>query len=109
EAAGIKWPLPDGFDDSQLEAALFHQPITTVRPRKTPPDYTAIHEQLKKPHVTLQLLWKEYREVNPDAYRYSRFCELYQRWRREQDVVFRQQHRPGERMFVDWAVQGEVL
>jgi transposase len=95
--------LPDGFDDSRLEAALFHQPTTTVPLRKAPPDYAAIHEQLQKPHVTLQLLWEEYREANPDGYRYSRFCELYQRWRRKQDVVLRQQHKPGERMFVDWA------
>ena len=57
---------------------------------------------MQKPHVTLQLLWEEeYQEANPDGYRYSRFCELYQRWRRKQDVVLRQQHRPGERMFVD--------
>lgn len=103
EAAGIKWPLPDGFDDSRLEAALFRQATATVPPRKAPPDYAALHEHLQKPHVTLQLLWEEYREANPDGYRYSRFCELYQRWRRKQDVVLRQQHKPGERMFVDWA------
>jgi transposase len=103
EAAGIKWPLPESFDDRLLEAALFRQPTVPVPARKTPPDYGVIHQQLQKPHVTLQLLWEEYQEVNPDGYRYSRFCELYQRWRRKQDVVLRQQHKPGERMFVDWA------
>jgi len=40
--------------------------------------------------VTLQLLWEEYRQGNPDGYRYSRFCELYQRWRSKLDVVLRQ-------------------
>jgi transposase len=103
EAAGIKWPLPEGFDDNRLEASLFRQPIASVPLRKEPPDYAAIHQQLQKPHVTLQLLWEEYQETNPEGYRYSRFCELYQRWRRKQDVVLRQQHKPGERMFVDWA------
>jgi transposase len=53
--------------------------------------------------VTLQLLWEEYREANPDGYRYSRFCELYQRWRKKLDVVMRQEHRPGEKAFIDWA------
>src|SRR3989441_1203836 len=33
----------------------------------------------------------------------SRFCELYHRWSRNQDVVLRQEHRAGEKMFVDWA------
>jgi transposase len=103
EEAGIKWPLPEGFDDNRLEAALFRQPAAPVPSRKAPPDYAAVHQQLQKPHVTLQLLWEEYQETNPDGYRYSRFCELYQRWRRKQDVVLRQQHKPGERMFVDWA------
>ena len=54
-------------------------------------------------HLTLQLLWEEYRQANPDAYRYSRFCELYQRWRSKLDVVLRHEHKAGEKMFVDWA------
>lgn len=29
------------------------------------------------PFVTLQLLWQEYKESCPEAYQYSRFCELY--------------------------------
>src|SRR5438477_4773519 len=33
----------------------------------------------------------------------SRFCELYQRWRSKLDVVLRQEHKAGEKMFVDWA------
>ena len=42
EAANIKWPLPEGFDDNRLEAALFRQPTATLLPRKEPPDYAAI-------------------------------------------------------------------
>jgi transposase len=33
----------------------------------------------------------------------SRFCHYYQRWKRERDLVLRQEHRPGEKLFVDWA------
>ena len=40
---------------------------------------------------------------NPDGYRYSRFCELYQHWRRKREVVLRQEHRAGEKLFVDYA------
>jgi hypothetical protein len=54
-------------------------------------------------HLTLQLAWEEYRQVHPEGYGYSRFCGLYQRWRRKQDVVLRQVHQPGEKGFVDWA------
>jgi transposase len=51
--------------------------------------------------LTQQSLWEEHRRINPDGYRYSRFCELYQRWRRKQDVVLRQEHKAGEKLFVD--------
>jgi transposase len=68
------------------------------------PDFSSLHQQLQQhPHLTLQLAWQEYREAHSDGYGYSRFCELYGRWRRKQDVVLRQNHTPGEKGFVDWA------
>jgi transposase len=51
----------------------------------------------------LQLLWEEYRTQEPEGYAYSRFCELYGAWKDTQDVVLRQEHRAGEKLFVDWA------
>lgn len=66
------------------------------------PDWKTIHEQLQQ-HLTLQLLWEEYRQANPEGYRYSWFCERYQHWRRHLDVVLRHEHKAGEKMFVDWA------
>src|SRR6266699_6110822 len=103
-AANLSWPLPDDWDDAHLEAALFPSPGTSPQPPtgKAAPDFAAIHEQLQRHrHVTLQLVWEEYRDINPDGYRYSRFCELYQRWRRKLDVVLRQEHKAGERAYVD--------
>ena len=70
ETAGLKWPLPEGWDDNRLEAALFQQQAVPATVRKTQPDFAAVHQQLQKPHVTLQLLWEEYREANPEGYRY---------------------------------------
>jgi transposase len=79
EAAGIKWPLPEGWDEARLESAVFPPNETMVaekNPAHTAPDFAAIHEQLRSnKHVTLQLLWEEYRQANPDGYRYSQFCE----------------------------------
>ena len=53
--------------------------------------------------MTLQLLWLEYREANPDGYGYSQFANLYVAWRKKVDVVMRQSHWAGEKMFVDFA------
>jgi transposase len=107
EAAGLSWPLPEGWDEARIEALVFPRREPSVAeqdPARTPPDFAAIHEQLRSSkYVTLQLLWEEYRQANPEGYRYSRFCELYQRWRSKLDVVLRQEHKAGEKVFVDWA------
>jgi len=104
-AAGLSWPLPEDHDDRRLNELLF--PSRSTRPDQSPRaevDFAEIHRQLKgHQHVTLQLLWEEYRETQPDGYGYSRFCELYQKWHRDRSVVMRQEHRPGEKTFVDWA------
>lgn len=80
--------------------------------RKTPearnhpaaPDYAALRrEPQTNKFVTLQLLWEEYRAQHPDGYRYSRFCDLCRRWLKRQEVVLRQEHRAGEKLFVDYA------
>jgi transposase len=104
-AAGLSWPLPEDCDDGRLNELLFPAEPTGERPpARAPLDFTEIHHQLQShKHVTLQLLWEEYRQSQPEGYRYSRFCELYRRWRRKQDVVLRQEHRAGEKTFVDWA------
>lgn len=108
EAAGLSWPLPEDWDEARLNAAVFPRRASSAaaeqNPSRTPPDFAAIDEQLRSSkYVTLQLLWEEYRHAQPEGYRYSRFCELYQRWRSKLDVVLRQEHKGGEKMFVDWA------
>ena len=101
----MTWPLPDDWDDCRLDELLFpSRPHRKQSPPRPAVDFDELHRQLvTHKHVTLQLLWEEYRENHPDGYGYSRFCELYQRWSRNQDVVLRQEHRAGEKMFVDWA------
>jgi transposase len=66
------------------------------------PDWKKIHVEHRRPHVTLTLLWIEYREAHPEGYAYSQFCELYRRWRRGVDLVMRQEHKAGEKLFVDF-------
>jgi transposase len=105
-AAGISWPLREDWSEEELESKLFgHQPIQSIPARQRPqPDWKTIHEQLQQHrHLTLQLVWEEYRQAHPEGYRYSWFCERYQHWRRHLDVVLRQEHKVGEKMFVDWA------
>lgn len=103
--AGLSWPLPTDLDESRLEQKLF--PLSPVLPAqdRVIPDWNQIHQELKFPKTTLFLLWQEYRASNPEGYQYSWFCEHYRSWQGKLDLVMRQNHRAGEKLFVDYAGQ----
>lgn len=98
----LEWEAIDAMDDAQIEGML-----KTKRFRietKHMPDWSAIHREMKYPHVTLQLLWEEYRMANPgNAYAYSQFTHYYREYVGKLDISMRQDHRAGECVFVDFA------
>jgi transposase len=105
-AAKLRWPLPATLTDRVLEAMLYagHGSQQGAR-RKAEPDWAYVHHELRRPGVTLMLLWEEYRQREPDGYQYSRWCELYRAWEGRLSPTMRQSHPAGERMFVDYAGQ----
>ena len=104
QRAGLTWPLPEGWDDQTIQHRLF-PPTGKSPPGPRPlPDFATVHEErCRHKHVTLMLLWDEYKQDQPEGYQYSQFCDLYHRWRRKLDLVLRQEHRAGEKLFVDYA------
>jgi transposase len=105
QAAGVKWPLPENWGDQQIGQTLFPQQSAPEAWRKhAEPDWGGIQKELQiHKNLTLQLVWQEQRESNPDGYGYSRFCDLYRLWLKKLDLVLRQTHRAGEKTFVDYA------
>lgn len=99
--AGLSWPLPPELDDEELlEKHLFGSPVESARPQ---PDCSYIHQELKKKGVTLQLLWQEYKEANPNGYQITQFSDMYRQWRKTLDVSMRLDHKAGEKAFSDFA------
>lgn len=104
EAAGLSWPLPEGLDEAALEAKLFPPPTAELAARRPVPEWREVHRELKRGrHVTLRLLWLEWKEDHPEGWGYTQFCAHYQRWLGVQDVVMRMTYAAGERMFVDFS------
>ncbi len=120
-ASGLTWPVASELGEAELEAKLYPKRPNAVaggntgksrEPKEEDPDSAPSaapnwqevdREVHSHKYSTIRLVWEEYRQSHPDGYSYSRFCHRYQQWKRSQDLVLRQNHRPGEKMFVDWA------
>jgi transposase len=104
-AAGLSWPLPEELDEAKLERQLFPPPPLIPIELRPIPSWPEIHQELQRKGMTLFLLWEEYRQINPDGFQYSWFCQHYGQWAEKLDLVMRQVHRAGEKLFVDYAGQ----
>jgi transposase len=100
---GLGWPLPEEMTDEALESRLYPPPSSRARDQRPLPDWAGVHRELRRPGVTLQLLWEEHRGADATGYGYSRFCELYRIWEGLLSPTMRQAHVAGERLFVDYA------
>lgn len=104
--AGLAWPLPPELDDdAALERLLFPDEGHPVSDRPEP-DWSYIHRELQRRHVTKMLLWQEHKEATPDGLQYSQFCERYLRWAKPLSATMRQAHRVGEKTFIDFSGSG---
>jgi len=99
---GLSWPLPAEMTDEALEERLF---VAEEIAESFVPDWTEVHRQLKHKGVTLRLVWEEYKEAHPEGFQYSQFCARYRTWRETLDLPMRQEHKAGEKLFVDYAGQ----
>ena len=104
-AAGLSWPLPDGFTEAELHERLFPQPPVSDAALRPLPDWKVVEKELRRKGVTLLLLWQEYRAAHPDGVSYSRFCQLRQAALPDPEVRMAQEHTAGEKLFVDYAGQ----
>ena len=104
DQAGLGWPLPVELDDTALERMLYYRaPVPRPGQPRPEPQWSALHQELRRKGVTRFLLWQEYRKDHPEGYGYSRFCELLQRFARTLNPSMRQVHRAAEKIFVDYS------
>jgi transposase len=92
---GLNWTAVEALSDDELDARL--KPVSNDAPaatsRRLEPDYGALHRELRRKGVTLQLLWEEYVEGNSGQpiYRYTQFCQKYKDWATSLKRSMRQQ------------------
>ncbi len=99
--AEVGWPTD--LTDAALEQALYPPRPDLPSECRGVPDWAKVHRELRRKHVTLFLLWEEYKAGHPDGFQYSWFCQHYRAFAGRVDLVMRQHHRAGETTFVDYA------
>jgi transposase len=106
QAARIGWPEAAALTDTQVEEQLFPVQRIPSSVKRPAPDYEYIYNELRryrKFNLTLIQLWLEYKEDHPDGYQYSQFCDRYRHWKGKLDYYMRQEHRYGEKIFIDFS------
>lgn len=100
--ATLTWPELSLLDDDQWNGTLgTHN--RSIAQRKTAPDWNWVHEQMQLPDATQEQVWREWKEANPEGIKYTQFTTSYRAWRRTLNVVMRRVHKPGDKLFVDFA------
>ncbi len=97
------WAMVAALSEEELEARLYGRPGGPGGGERPLPDFAEIHIERKKPGVTLELLHLEYLEQYANGYRYTQFCDRYRSWLAKRRLTMRQEHRAGEKLFVDYS------
>ena len=105
EAKGLTSEAVKQMKDSELEALLSKRRQNLSRSEKLARNFPEYAKELKKTGVTLQLLWDEYVQENPAGLKYTQFCFHFQKWREEAKISMHIDHKPGDKMFVDYTGQ----
>src|SRR4051794_734968 len=59
--AGLSWPLPEDLAAARLETQLYPPPSAVPADQRPIPAWAVVHQELRRPNMTLALLWEEYR------------------------------------------------
>lgn len=104
EKSGLRYEEITGLEDDVLIEILTgdsnSMPEKKLQLQEGFPD---LAKELKRPGVTLRLLWKEYRDRVESGYSYSQFCYHYQVWKSGFDVCMHQEMKAGDKLFIDYA------
>jgi len=99
---GLQWSLLEEMSDSGLEQCLYPE-AGGKNNKSVILDFEHIHQELSRPHVTLELLWEEYRQHCPEGLSRSSFYRQYAQHRNNLPVDMKVIHKGGDKLFVDYS------
>ncbi len=107
EEIGLTFEKIKDMSNDQIEQMLYPTEKTREKYEILSEYFPSFIKRLKEKGMTLQILWDEYKDEHSDGLMYSQFCYHYHNWRKSLDVNMHQDHKAGDKMFVDFT--GEHL
>jgi len=105
KARGLEWPLPEEMNDAVIRAVIYpREPKSDAS--KAEIDHGHVDEEMRRPGVTMMILWSEYCEAalssGKEPYMYSAFCQKHRKWAMANKVAMHIERKPAQEMQVDW-------
>ena len=100
KAQGLVWPMSEDTGDAFLEEKLYPKTPPGQGAARAPLDYEYLFCEIRRPYVTLALLWEEYKTQHPDGYGRSQFAKLFREYTKKLQCSMRQEHKGGEKAFL---------
>jgi transposase len=99
----LSWHEVGPLSEAELESRL-NRGRMRWRQRFVEPDFGYAHGELRKPGVTISLLYEEYAAATPSgAMSETEYRRRYDRFERSLGVVMRQPRLPGYQLFLDYS------
>ena len=103
QCAHLCWELIESLPDDELERMLFPEKrIQEVDP-PCQPDWEKVLAELQRRGVKLRLLYEERHAAGTITVSYSQFCRQFRKWAKSRELSMRQDHKAGEKLYVDFA------
>ncbi|MBU2214292.1 IS21 family transposase [Patescibacteria group bacterium] len=107
QCSGLSWPLPKDYSESEVYSKLYTSSLPVEDESSPIPDWERLLKEVHRPHMTLQLLWEEYKETYPDGLGRSQFYHHFRRYRKAHlPPSMHMAHKGGDKLFVDYSGDG---
>lgn len=101
DAKGVSYAALEKMSDSDAQTLLGKSTRAPIEAKEIA--FSPIHKELSQKGVTLALLWQEGLDRGDWTLSYGQFCRRYNQWKGTQNLSMRQIHKPGDKLFVDYA------
>ena len=106
EQSGIPVPILRQMEDAKLEDLLqpdSPEPLADGRKVILDTLLEGYLERLKRPYMTILLIWQDYIKTHPEGYQYTQFKKYLLEYKKSKEYSYHNVYKPGEEMQIDYA------